>query len=135
VILFVGEPLPALVSTPIEPAAMAAMAIVLADPNPIHLDGSIVQSLGLGTRPVVQGPITVGLMLEMLGQALPDAHIDSLEVRYLANAYAGDRVRISGAIDEIEHQPNGQRLRCTLQAVIETDQRPVASARATLSLG
>jgi 3-hydroxybutyryl-CoA dehydratase len=127
-----GNQLAPLVSAPIRPEAMVRMAVVLADPNPIHLDAEVAQALGLGGRPVVQGPITVGLMLEMLAIALPGTHIERVEVRYMANAFAGDRVRITGTVDEIAIEGSSQRLRCTLHAEIEGEGRQVASGTAVL---
>jgi acyl dehydratase len=128
----VGEQLSPFVSAPIRPEAMVAMAVVLADPNPIHLDAAVVQALGLGGRPVVQGPMTVGFMLEMLGTTLPESEIERIEVRYLANAFAGDRLRITGTVDEIAIEGTSQRLLCSVHVEIEGEGRRVATGTAVL---
>jgi acyl dehydratase len=124
-----GDRLAELTTAPIQQQAMANMAVVLGDPNPIHLDPAVVKGLGLGERSVVQGPITTGFMLEMLCRALPDARLESLEVRYLANAFAGDVVRVTGSVEEV----SGRRLRCALVAEIAGEDRQVAVGTATLT--
>jgi acyl dehydratase len=130
-----GDQLASLTTQPIRPQAMAEMAVVLADPNPIHLDAAVVQDLGLGERQVVQGPITIGFILEMLRRALPDAHLELLEVRYLSNAFAWDRVRVTGSVDEVEVDASGRRLRCAVVAEIVGQKGHVAVGTATLTLG
>jgi acyl dehydratase len=124
-----GDRLAGLISDPIRQEAMADMAVVLGDPNPIHLDPAVVKALGLGGRSIVQGPITLGFMLEMLRRALPDAQLESLDVRYLANAFAGDVVRVTGSVEEV----SGRRLRCAVVAEIASDDRQVAVGTATLT--
>jgi acyl dehydratase len=124
-----GDRLAALTTDPIRQEAMAEMAVVLGDPNPIHLDPEVVKRLGLGERSIVQGPITVGFMLEMLRRALPDARLENLEVRYIANAFAGDVVRVTGSVEDV----SGQRVRCAVVAEIAGDDRQVAMGTATLT--
>ena len=45
---------------------MHDMAAVLDDPNPIHLSGEAAAAAGLGDRPVNQGPVNIGYILDML---------------------------------------------------------------------
>jgi 3-hydroxybutyryl-CoA dehydratase len=73
--------------------SMKTLAVVLDDPNPIHL---------VGPRPINQGPANVAWMLDMLREAVPGARIRHLEVRLLANVFAGDKVRAAGRVETIE---------------------------------
>src|SRR5687767_5398357 len=86
----------------IEPDSLRAMAVVLDDPNPIHLDSAVVAELGLGDRQVNQGPSNIGYVVNMLREALPGATLERLQVRFLANVFAGDTVVASGEVESVE---------------------------------
>ncbi len=70
--------------------AMHDVAAVLDDPNPIHLSGEAAAAAGLGDRPVNQGPVNIGYILDMLRRR--SASLRDIRVRLLANVFAGDRV-------------------------------------------
>jgi 3-hydroxybutyryl-CoA dehydratase len=72
---------------------MKTLAVVLDDPNPIHL---------VGPRPINQGPANFAWMLDMLREALPGAQIRDFKVRLLANVFAGDKVVAAGRVESIE---------------------------------
>jgi 3-hydroxybutyryl-CoA dehydratase len=72
---------------------MKALAVVLDDPNPIHLTGP---------RPVNQGPANIAWVLDMLREALPGVRVVDLEVRLLANVLAGHRVIAGGRVERVE---------------------------------
>jgi 3-hydroxybutyryl-CoA dehydratase len=72
---------------------MKALAVVLEDPNPIHLEGP---------RPVNQGPANIAWVLDMLRESMPGALIADLEVRLLANVFAGETVVAAGRVERIE---------------------------------
>jgi acyl dehydratase len=78
---------------------MKTTAALLADPNPIHFDVHAVQALGLGDRPVNQGPLNMGYVMNMLA-AFTGSHdcLRRVRVRFLANVFAGDRVRATGVV-------------------------------------
>jgi acyl dehydratase len=113
----------------VTPEAMAEMAVVLDDPNPIHLDAELVASLGMGDREVNQGPSNVGYVLNMLREAWPNGTLEELEVRFLANVFAGDAVVAAG---EVEAFTDG-RVTCAVWLDVENGERAL-SGRATLSL-
>jgi acyl dehydratase len=110
----VGDALTVLEVAPIRREAMAEMAVILADPNPIHLDAVVVASLGLGDREIVQGPIGVGFLLNLLAGALPAATLEKLQVRFLANVFAGDRLQAGGQVAGVEDVDGAQRLTCSV---------------------
>ena len=81
---------------------MAAVAGVLHDPNPIHLDPAAAAAAGLGDRVINQGPANLGYIVNMLNAALPDHRIERLVSRYLANVRGGDVVTAGGTVSAIE---------------------------------
>ena len=81
---------------------MKTLAVVLADPNPIHLDPEAVRALGMGDRVVNQGPANFAWVLDMLREALPGAQVLDVKVRFLANVFAGDRVIAAGRVESVE---------------------------------
>ena len=94
----VGTALPTLEVT-VEPEPMKPFALLLRDPNPIHLDPEVVRALGLGDRVINQGPINAGYLWEMLTRWLGDAaHVRVLDLRFTSNAYAGDRLVAGGEV-------------------------------------
>jgi 3-hydroxybutyryl-CoA dehydratase len=78
---------------------MRALAAVLGDPNPIHLDAAAVRALGLGDRQINQGPANLGYVINMLQAALPGAAFAGLRVRFLAPVFAGDRAVAGGRVE------------------------------------
>jgi acyl dehydratase len=94
----VGTELPPL-EVVVSAEKMKTTAALLQDPNPIHFDAHAVQALGLGDRPVNQGPLNMGYVMNMLA-AFSGSHdcLRRLRVRFLANVLAGDRVRATGVV-------------------------------------
>ncbi len=114
----------------IEPSSLREMAVVLDDPNPIHLDTAVVAALGLGSRLVNQGPSHIGYIANMLGAAVPEATLDRIDVRFLANVFAGDTVVAAGEIESVV----GDVLTCSVWLDVEDGVR-VVDGRAVLRLG
>jgi 3-hydroxybutyryl-CoA dehydratase len=81
-------------------AKMADLAVVLDDPNPIHLDRELVKRLGMGDREVNQGPANCSYVVNMLRAAFPGATIAQLSFRLLGNVFAGDRAIAGGEVVE-----------------------------------
>jgi 3-hydroxybutyryl-CoA dehydratase len=99
---------------------MRTLAVVLDDPNPIHLEGP---------RPVNQGPANIAWVLDMLREALPGARVVDLKVRLLANVLAGDRVIAAGRVDAVQDG----RATCSVWLDVEGGSRAV-DGTATLTL-
>jgi acyl dehydratase len=96
----------------VDPEKMKIFAVVLADPNPIHLDPDAVRTAGLGDRVINQGPAGMGYLMNMLRESIPDARLQELKVRFGANVFAGDRVTAGGAVESVEDGPQQRRLKC-----------------------
>jgi acyl dehydratase len=124
-----GAELGPLVIDPVSPENMKTLAVVLDDPNPIHLDPEAVRALGMGDRVVNQGPANFGYILDMLRAAAPGATIADLRVRFLANVFGGDRVLAAGRVDTVE----GRRLACSVWLDVDGGARAVEGT-ATLIL-
>ena len=130
--LEVGSTLAPLRIARIDAASMKLWSKLLHDPNPIHLDRDAVRAMGLGDRLINQGPANLACIISMLLQALPDARLESLDVRYVDNAFEGDSVEASGTVREITPGPPS-RILCevSLQAI---GRGPVIQGSATLML-
>lgn len=98
----------------VSPERMKALAEVLRDPNPIHLDPAAVERLGLGKRVINQGPANLAYIINMLKASLPGARILSLQSRFMANVFGGDAVEAGGRVISREETPEGTRLTCEL---------------------
>jgi 3-hydroxybutyryl-CoA dehydratase len=116
-----GDPLGPLVIDAVRADAMQALAVVLDDPNPIHLDPEAVRALGLGDRVVNQGPANFAWVLDMLRAAVPGADIRDLRVRLLANVFAGDRVVAAGRVESVD----GRLVSCSVWLDVEGGARAV----------
>lgn len=105
----VGTVLPPL-EVEVRAERMKTTAALLADPNPIHFDVRAVRALGLGDRPINQGPLNMGYVMNMLA-AFSGSHerLRRFRVRFLANVLAGDRLRATGVVTGLR-AAGGERL-------------------------
>ena len=94
----VGQPLDVFVIESVDPARMKTMAAILQDPNPIHYDTAVTQALGLGDKPVNQGPINLTWLIESAVRFAggPDRLV-SVKIRFLGNVFGGERFRMAWA--------------------------------------
>jgi acyl dehydratase len=101
-----GDPLPDLVIESVDPEKMKTMAALLRDPNPIHWDVAAVRSLGMGDRPVNQGPNNMAYLVNLLASfAGGYGGVRAMRVRFLGNVFAGDRLVAGGEIAAVD--PDG----------------------------
>jgi len=99
---------------------MQTMAVLLQDPNPIHLDAREVQRLGMGDRVVNQGPANMGYVANVLLQAMPGATLERFTVRFLGNVFAEDTVIARARVDRVEELADGRcRASCTVSLAVE----------------
>ena len=124
-----GDAFGPLVIESVSAESMKRLAVVLDDPNPIHLDPEATKALGMGDRVVNQGPANFAWVLDMLHAALPGAEIRDLKVRLLANVFAGDRVIAAGRVDAVQDG----RLTCSVWLDVDGGARAV-DGTATLTL-
>ena len=109
----VGDSIPELVIASVDAEKMKTMAALLADPNTIHWDAEDVRRLGLGDRPVNQGPNNMGYVVDMLmSWAGGPASVRRLKVRFLGNVFAGDRLAASGVVTGVSEHPEGRTAVC-----------------------
>ncbi|HEX9832741.1 MAG TPA: MaoC/PaaZ C-terminal domain-containing protein [Mycobacterium sp.] len=78
----------------VDPQRMKVMALLLADPNPIHFDATAANRLGIADVPINQGPSTMALIYNAFAQSHPRHRIRRLRVRLLGNVLAGQSVRV-----------------------------------------
>jgi 3-hydroxybutyryl-CoA dehydratase len=96
----------------VDPAHMKVLALLLADPNPIHLDAAAAQRLGVADRPVNQGPSTMALAANTVLAAFPGARLTSLRTRLLGLVLAEDRIEGGGDVTGREIVDGQERVRC-----------------------
>jgi acyl dehydratase len=109
VALAAGDELEPLVVESVSTEAMKTVAALLHDPNPIHFDVEAVRALGMGERPVNQGPNNMGYLVAMLAHAAGGRErIRRLQVRFLGNVFAGDRVVARGRVEWVEARDGEQ---------------------------
>ena len=63
-----GAMLPTVVMPAVSAEKMKTMAALLSDSNPIHFDVDAVRALGMGERPVNQGPTNMAYIMNYLGE-------------------------------------------------------------------
>jgi acyl dehydratase len=103
--------------------AMHDVAAVLDDPNPIHLSGEAAAAAGLGDRPVNQGPVNIGYILDLLRE---HGVVRDIRVRLLANVFAGDRAIAAAWVESVQADRDGRFLaRCLVWLDIEGSARAV----------
>jgi acyl dehydratase len=129
----VGSELPPFAVEAVSAESMRALAFLLNDPNPIHLDASVVQRLGLGSRVVNQGPANVAYILNMLATwAGSPARVRRIQVRFLGNVFAGDRVVARGRV--VATRREGARLLTELEVWLEREEQQLVAGTATVEL-
>jgi len=92
----------------VEAQAMKPIALLMRDPNPIHWDTAVVERLGLGERPINQGPVNVAYVMNALMNWTNDPGcIRRLTVRFLDNVRAGDVVVAGGLVKDVRDSDKG----------------------------
>jgi acyl dehydratase len=112
----------------------AIWSTLLQDPNPIHLDGNAAHQLGIGTRPVNQGPANISYLYNMLAESLPDGRVVALDARMTGSISVGDLVEVTGRITAVEDYGTGTAIRCALvlRSVPDGAEAVVATAEVRL---
>ena len=99
----VGDALPSYTVESVDPEKMKTMALLLRDPNPIHWDVETVRALGMGDRPVNQGPNNMAYLINMLASyAGGFDRVRSIRVRFQSNVFAGDRLVAGGHVTGVD---------------------------------
>jgi acyl dehydratase len=112
-VIVVGDTLPPWVVDGVDDQKMKTMAALLDDPNPIHWDVAEVRRLGLGDRPINQGPTNMGYIVNMLIAWCGSAqNLQRLKVRFQGNVFAGDQVVAGGTVTAVDEVVAGQVVSC-----------------------
>lgn len=74
---------------------MKVLALLLADPNPIHFDGSAAHRSGIADVPVNQGPSTIAMIYNLFAASHPGRRVRKLSVRLLGSVLGGQEVVVT----------------------------------------
>ncbi len=105
----VGDRIPPRRVPDVNPEKMKTMAALLRDPNPIHWDVDAVRALGMGDRPINQGPSNMGYIVNALIDWTGDARaVRNVRCRFNGNVLAHDDLEASGVVTAV-HDDDGRR--------------------------
>ncbi|MGY1773735.1 MaoC family dehydratase [Blastococcus sp. SYSU D00813] len=130
----VGTELPAYEVASVSAEKMKTMAALLNDPTAIHWDVETLQALGMGDRPVNQGPLNMGYVMNAVTAWAggPD-RLRRLRVRFLGNVLAGHHLRVRATVTELREEDGARLADCDV--VLEVvDGDAVVSGTATVVL-
>ena len=131
----VGDELPQRIIESVSAEKMKTMAALLGDPNTIHWDVDDVRRLGLGDRPVNQGPNNMGYVIDMLADwAGGPQNLRRLRVRFLGNVFAGDRLVAGGKVTALRHEAEGAFVDCEVWLAKDGTEAVLAGV-ATVTVG
>ena len=130
----VGTELPPYEVASVSAEKMKTMAALLSDPTPIHWDVATLQALGMGDRPVNQGPLNMGYVMNAVtAWAGGPESLRRLRVRFLGTVLAGQHLRVRGTVTGLREEDGARLAECDV--VLEVvDGDPVVSGRATVVL-
>ncbi len=131
----VGTELPTYDVASISAEKMKTMAALLADPTPIHWDVTTVQALGMGDRPINQGPLNMGYVMNALTEWAGGAdRLRRLRLRFLGTVYAEQHLQVTGAVTAVRDQDGERHADCEFTLAV-VDGEPVAAGTATVMVG
>jgi acyl dehydratase len=106
----VGTELPSYDVPSVSAEKMKTMAALLSDPTPIHWDVATLRALGMGDRPVNQGPLNMGYVMNAVtAWAGGPESLRRLRVRFLGTVLAGQHLRVRGTVSALR-EVDGVRL-------------------------
>ena len=128
-----GDELPQRVIESVSAEKIKTMAALMGDPNTIHFDVDDVRRLGLGDRPVNQGPNNMGYVIDMLTDwAGGPANFRRLKVRFGGNVFAGDRLVAGGKVTAVHPAPEGCLVDCEVWLARDGTQAVLAGTATVL---
>jgi hypothetical protein len=77
---------------------MKILALLLADPNPVHLDPEAARRINIADREVNQGPSNIAMIVNLLTQTWPNTELRQLRVRLLGQVLADQSVEAVGNV-------------------------------------
>lgn len=118
----VGDRLPDYVIERVDADKMKTMALLLRDPNPIHWDVGTVRDLGMGDRPVNQGPNNMAYLVGMLADYSGGYdRVAAVAVRFLSNVFAGDRLVGGGRVTAVRADGRASDIEIDLEIWLRRD--------------
>ena len=98
-IVKVGDTIPEWDLPRVSREKMKTLAPILADPNPIHWDVESVKRLGMGDRPINQGPSNMAYVMNMLAAWSGGHHnLRTIRVRFAGNVLGDDHLVARGSV-------------------------------------
>ena len=94
---------------------MNLWADILDDPNPIHLDVNSVKLLGLGEKTINQGHANIAYIINAIDYNFPDSEIIRLNNKMTDSIVEGDKITVSGTIENIVKENTKIIITCQLQ--------------------
>jgi acyl dehydratase len=128
----VGTELPVWEVESVSAEKMKTTAALLADPTPIHFDVETVRALGMGDRPVNQGPLNMGYVMNAVTDwAGGRERLRRLRVRFRGPVLAGDHVRVRGTVTAVREEDGVQLADCDVVLEVVGGE-PAVSGTATV---
>ena len=131
----VGTELPAYEVPQVSAEKMKTMAALLNDPTAIHWDVATLQALGMGDRPVNQGPLNMGYVMNAVTAWAggPD-RLRRLRVRFLGTVLAGQHLRARGTVTAVREEDGARLADCdVVLEVVDGDAVVAGSATVVLA--
>jgi acyl dehydratase len=99
-----GDKIPPWIMPSVSAERMKTMAAVLRDPNPVHWDRNVVESLplGLGLRTINQGPLGLSYMINMLHAWRGPECIRRIIMRFPQVVLDGEEVIARGTVTSVK---------------------------------
>ena len=99
-----GDKIPPWIMPSVSAERMKTMAAVLRDPNPVHWDRNVVESLplGLGLRTINQGPLGLSYMINMLHTWRGPECIRRIVMRFPQVVLDGEEVIARGTVTSVK---------------------------------
>ena len=107
--------------------SMNTWAVILDDPNPIHLDASAVKQVGLGDKTINQGPANIAYVLNMIEENFPNSQILKMNNKMTDSVLEGDLVTVSGQITEVKAKGDQFIVSCSIKLTVGEDKIAVLS--------
>lgn len=102
----------------------------LNDPNRVHFDADFVAKLGLGDRPINQGPANIAYLYNMLAACFPGRNVILLDARMTGMVRIGDTIEVTGNVVAVEASATANVVRCQLVLSVCPDASPAVLATA-----
>ena len=106
---------------------MDLWAEILDDPNPIHLDVNSVKLLGLGEKTINQGHANIAYIINAINYNFPESEIIKLNNKMIDSIVEGDKITVSGHIENIVKKNNKIIITCQLKLNVGKEKVSVVS--------